>query len=170
MPNCALCKTTFPFIRSLFAHLTITHSNLSVYKCGENKCFRKFLFKNSFRKHLQQFHNFSLKCTEREEKIIERQTIRKNIKLLVEESSSNNNTVNNTNVNDTEIDDKHLTLLKQKVINIVESHNCAQNDIQELKTIDKSGIQNFTQGLLRAKKKKKYLEKDIVFLFFFCIF
>ena len=59
MPTCSLCiELTHP---SLFIHLTIVYFDLSFYACGENNCFKNF-GKNSFRKHLQKFHNFPVEC------------------------------------------------------------------------------------------------------------
>lgn len=59
MATCSVCFCNFPSIRSLFLHLKFAHGNVpdsDLYKCGETAYQRVFDTKNSFRKHLRNYH------------------------------------------------------------------------------------------------------------------
>lgn len=54
MPMCFLCKETETSVNGLFMHFDVKHHTtlFTVFKCGENGCYRKWSSRNSLRKHL----------------------------------------------------------------------------------------------------------------------
>lgn len=61
MPICFLCKETAISVNSLLVHFNIKHNigSLTIFKCGENGCNRKWSSWNSLRCHLLgSDHNF----------------------------------------------------------------------------------------------------------------
>lgn len=61
MPICFLCKETEISVNGLLIHFNIKHnaSLFTIFKCGENGCYRKWSSWNSLRKHLLgPNHNF----------------------------------------------------------------------------------------------------------------
>lgn len=61
MPTCFICKETVTTVNGLFLHFDIKHHShlFTIFKCGENGCYRKWSLRNSLRKHLLgSNHNF----------------------------------------------------------------------------------------------------------------
>lgn len=54
MPICFLCEETVSSVNGLLMHFDIKHNgtSLTIYKCGESSCYRKWSSRNSLRKHL----------------------------------------------------------------------------------------------------------------------
>lgn len=58
MPNCYICKDFCKNFKILFHHYRVIHKlkEYSTYICTEDKCTRKYLRLNSFRKHILHYH------------------------------------------------------------------------------------------------------------------
>jgi len=60
MPVCFLCKEITTSVNGLLVHFNIKHmDSLTIFKCGEDGCNRKWFSWNSLRSHLLgSNHNF----------------------------------------------------------------------------------------------------------------
>lgn len=102
MPTCFLCKKTVTSVNGLFMHFDFKHhaSSFTVFKCGENECYRKWSSRNSLRKHLLgPNHNFPAWSTVNLENTCERRDTQ-----LFNECINQNNT-NNSDISLEEITD-----------------------------------------------------------------